>query len=227
MEPYVTPLVRAKASEFGVDLASIKGTGVGGRITVDDVYTAAGPEARQARESRRAADSATGQRPASRPYAASGTPKLVQVTQSAFARGSAVAPVRIDAFATNPLIDDLKQYRPEWYDAAVKFDPRVPTMFESGGDVPLFTAGGFDPYMLLRLPWAVRHLAAMTDNPKRIAEIFERCGSGTEDAVRNAAALNLDSKAAGFDAYFRRIWQWLDAHYARQQTVTGPTVVHE
>ena len=38
---YVTPLVRKMAAEHGVDLASIKGTGVGGRIRKQDVLEAA------------------------------------------------------------------------------------------------------------------------------------------------------------------------------------------
>jgi 2-oxoglutarate dehydrogenase E2 component (dihydrolipoamide succinyltransferase) len=39
--PYVTPLVRKLASEHNVDLASVKGTGVGGRIRKQDVIAAA------------------------------------------------------------------------------------------------------------------------------------------------------------------------------------------
>ena len=39
---YVTPLVRKLASESGVDLHSVSGTGVGGRIRKDDVLAAAG-----------------------------------------------------------------------------------------------------------------------------------------------------------------------------------------
>ncbi|BDZ38177.1 2-oxoglutarate dehydrogenase, E2 component, dihydrolipoamide succinyltransferase [Microbacterium suwonense] len=38
---YVTPLVRRLASQQGVDLASVKGTGVGGRIRKEDVLKAA------------------------------------------------------------------------------------------------------------------------------------------------------------------------------------------
>ncbi len=38
---YVTPLVRKLAAEYGVDLASVTGTGVGGRIRKDDVLEAA------------------------------------------------------------------------------------------------------------------------------------------------------------------------------------------
>ena len=39
--PYVTPLVRRLAAESGVDLAAVKGTGVGGRIRKQDVLAAA------------------------------------------------------------------------------------------------------------------------------------------------------------------------------------------
>ncbi|MGI9123612.1 MAG: 2-oxoglutarate dehydrogenase, E2 component, dihydrolipoamide succinyltransferase, partial [Mycobacterium sp.] len=39
--PYVTPLVRKLAAENGIDLAAIKGTGVGGRIRKQDVLAAA------------------------------------------------------------------------------------------------------------------------------------------------------------------------------------------
>ncbi|HEY5334963.1 MAG TPA: biotin/lipoyl-containing protein, partial [Mycobacteriales bacterium] len=47
-ESYVTPLVRKLASEHGVDLASVTGTGIGGRIRKQDVLDAAGPGGRTA-----------------------------------------------------------------------------------------------------------------------------------------------------------------------------------
>jgi 2-oxoglutarate dehydrogenase E2 component (dihydrolipoamide succinyltransferase) len=40
-DAYVTPLVRKLASELGVNLASVKGTGIGGRIRREDVELAA------------------------------------------------------------------------------------------------------------------------------------------------------------------------------------------
>jgi pyruvate dehydrogenase E2 component (dihydrolipoamide acetyltransferase) len=50
--PYVTPLVRKLAAEHGIDLASVTGTGVGGRIRKQDVLDAArvarGPDAQPA-----------------------------------------------------------------------------------------------------------------------------------------------------------------------------------
>ena len=39
--PYVTPLVRKLAAENGIDLATLKGTGVGGRVRKQDVLAAA------------------------------------------------------------------------------------------------------------------------------------------------------------------------------------------
>jgi len=42
---YVTPVVRKLANELGVDLASVKGTGIGGRIRREDVESLAKPAA--------------------------------------------------------------------------------------------------------------------------------------------------------------------------------------
>ena len=42
-DAYVTPIVRKLASELGVNLATVKGTGVGGRIRKEDVTAAAKP----------------------------------------------------------------------------------------------------------------------------------------------------------------------------------------
>ncbi|MDG4772115.1 2-oxoglutarate dehydrogenase, E2 component, dihydrolipoamide succinyltransferase [Solwaraspora sp. WMMD792] len=65
---YVTPLVRKLAAEQGVDLASVRGTGVGGRIRKQDVLTAA-EQARAAAE-RAKAEQAKPAAPAAAPAAA-------------------------------------------------------------------------------------------------------------------------------------------------------------
>ncbi|WP_173099871.1 2-oxoglutarate dehydrogenase, E2 component, dihydrolipoamide succinyltransferase [Actinomadura verrucosospora] len=63
--PYVTPLVRKLAAEHDVDLATVKGTGVGGRIRKQDVLEAA-------RAAKQAAEAARQQPPA--PAAAPAAP---------------------------------------------------------------------------------------------------------------------------------------------------------
>ncbi|AEN09521.1 MULTISPECIES: 2-oxoglutarate dehydrogenase, E2 component, dihydrolipoamide succinyltransferase [unclassified Streptomyces] len=65
---YVTPLVRKLAAENGVDLGSVKGTGVGGRIRKQDVVAAA--------EAAKAAAAAPAPAPAAAPAAAKKAPKL-------------------------------------------------------------------------------------------------------------------------------------------------------
>ncbi|WP_328860311.1 2-oxoglutarate dehydrogenase, E2 component, dihydrolipoamide succinyltransferase [Streptomyces sp. NBC_00306] len=64
-DAYVTPLVRKLAAENGVDLSSVKGTGVGGRIRKQDVIAAA-----------EAAKAAAAPAPAAAAPAASRAPKL-------------------------------------------------------------------------------------------------------------------------------------------------------
>ena len=44
-DSYVTPIVRKLASEQGVDLATVTGSGIGGRIRKEDVWSAAKPAA--------------------------------------------------------------------------------------------------------------------------------------------------------------------------------------
>ncbi len=66
--PYVTPLVRKLAAEHGVDLESMSGTGVGGRIRKQDVLDAARAQ-REAEPTRQAAAP-----PAATPAAPTGAP---------------------------------------------------------------------------------------------------------------------------------------------------------
>jgi pyruvate dehydrogenase E2 component (dihydrolipoyllysine-residue acetyltransferase) len=72
--PYVTPLVRKLASEHGVNLASVAGTGVGGRIRKQDVLEAARALREQQPATPAAMPAADGQAAAQRPPAAPGAP---------------------------------------------------------------------------------------------------------------------------------------------------------
>jgi pyruvate dehydrogenase E2 component (dihydrolipoamide acetyltransferase) len=88
--PYVTPLVRKLAAEHDVDLGSITGTGVGGRIRKQDVLDAA--RQRRGGEAPRPAAAAPAPPPA--PAAPATAPAAAQATQPALA---AAAPKTIPA----------------------------------------------------------------------------------------------------------------------------------
>ena len=68
---YVTPLVRKLASDHGVDLASVRGTGVGGRIRKSDILAAAAASSEAAQEAAPAPVAATAAAPAPAPAPAS------------------------------------------------------------------------------------------------------------------------------------------------------------
>ena len=78
---YVTPLVRKMAAEKGVDLASIKGSGVGGRIRKQDVLDAA-----KAKEQATAAPAAPAAAASSAPAAPSTTPSPLRGTTEPLTR---------------------------------------------------------------------------------------------------------------------------------------------
>ncbi|MFI2666091.1 2-oxoglutarate dehydrogenase, E2 component, dihydrolipoamide succinyltransferase [Micromonospora carbonacea] len=84
---YVTPLVRKLAAEHGVELASVKGTGVGGRIRKQDVLEAA--------EKAKAAKAAPA--PAAQPAAAAAPAKPAAKPQPSAKRGTTEKLPRIRA----------------------------------------------------------------------------------------------------------------------------------
>ncbi|MFI0417058.1 2-oxoglutarate dehydrogenase, E2 component, dihydrolipoamide succinyltransferase [Spongiactinospora sp. 9N601] len=81
--PYVTPLVRKLASEHGVDLDTLNGTGVGGRIRKQDVLEAARAQREQA---------ATAQQAPAQPAA----PAAPAAQAPAAAPAAAPEPVQVD-----------------------------------------------------------------------------------------------------------------------------------
>ncbi len=80
--PYVTPLVRKLASEHGVELESVSGTGVGGRIRKQDVLDAARTR-REAEATRPPAPPAPAPAPAPAAPAASAPPAAAQASGGA------------------------------------------------------------------------------------------------------------------------------------------------
>jgi len=79
--PYVTPLVRKLASEHGVDLATVKGTGVGGRVRKQDVLAAAEAKAAPPAPAAAPAAAAPATTPAAAPAPAAALAHLRGTTQ--------------------------------------------------------------------------------------------------------------------------------------------------
>ena len=102
---YVTPLVRKLAAEHGVDLSTLQGTGVGGRIRKQDVIDAAdqgqAADAPAAATDQPTADQPTADQPtadqpaADQPAAPAAEPARAQLPQPA-TQSSAAAPTYVD-----------------------------------------------------------------------------------------------------------------------------------
>ena len=93
-DAYVTPIVRKLASELGVNLASVKGTGVGGRIRKEDVQAAAKPVA------------AT--QVASVPTISASTPKSTAPVVASPLRGTTVAMSRLRKVIAARMVESLQ-----------------------------------------------------------------------------------------------------------------------
>jgi 2-oxoglutarate dehydrogenase E2 component (dihydrolipoamide succinyltransferase) len=97
---YVTPLVRKLASEHGVDLSSVKGTGVGGRIRKQDVLEAA----------ERAKPAKAAPAPAQQPAAAAAAPaKPAAKPQPSAKRGTTEKLPRIRAVIAKRMHESLHE----------------------------------------------------------------------------------------------------------------------
>lgn len=203
---YYTPLVSKLAVSLAVDLATVSGTGVGGRVTARDVRAAA-----------------AGRRPAAAPATAaargarSSTRSLKRTFESQFTaldtRGSATGigirvsrTVTVDAYAANPLADEMRQAVPENFAAARRATGEEPPTLFAGGDLPLFTTAGFDPNDLLALPWVARHAAARA-SASEAADLFERFGETSEKTYW--AAEMACGNQEGPILYRRRAAAWL------------------
>jgi 2-oxoglutarate dehydrogenase E2 component (dihydrolipoamide succinyltransferase) len=81
--PYVTPLVRKLAAEHGVDLESVSGTGVGGRIRKQDVLDAARARREQEAAAQAQAQAAPAAAPASAAPASAAQPAAPAAASSA------------------------------------------------------------------------------------------------------------------------------------------------
>jgi 2-oxoglutarate dehydrogenase E2 component (dihydrolipoamide succinyltransferase) len=99
---YVTPLVRKLAAESGVDLSTLKGTGVGGRIRKQDVIAAA--EAAAAAKAAAAAAAAA----ADKPEAAAAAPKAAAPVTPSPLRGQTVKMSRVRKTTARHMIESMR-----------------------------------------------------------------------------------------------------------------------
>ncbi|MEJ7831731.1 MAG: hypothetical protein WKF79_02360 [Nocardioides sp.] len=111
--------------------------------------------------------------------------------------------VDIDAYAANPLVDDLRQAAPQLYELAMGRSP-APTLF-AGGNLPIFLASGEDPGALMSIPWIARHVAAAA-SADEFARLFEACSG--EPKVAMANALLHYAKHTGNAVYRHRVDSW-------------------
>jgi len=106
--PYVTPLVRKLAAEHGVDLSSVHGTGVGGRIRKQDVLAAAKPAA-PAPAPAASPTAAPAPAAASAPSAASAAePSAAQAAQAAELRGTTQKLSRLRGVIAQRMVESLQ-----------------------------------------------------------------------------------------------------------------------
>jgi hypothetical protein len=181
----ISPAVLAEAARLGLDqntVAAIKGTGIGNRVSLADVRAAA-PFRTQPRAA------LTGP---SRP-----APVLRPMSDPWGDHGPVVA---IDVFDLNPLVSYvLKTAGPPPSGA-------TPPDFFVSGPIPPLTASGVDPALLVRIPWKLRHTAAMAEEPSTILGILEEIGGGF-DITDDDPTLSLAGVRA-FDDYKNRVRDW-------------------
>jgi pyruvate dehydrogenase E2 component (dihydrolipoamide acetyltransferase) len=100
-DSYVTPLVRKLAAELAIDLGSISGTGVGGRIRKQDVYDAA-------ERARAAAPQATAPAPVAAAAPAAPSEKKAAVVTASPLRGTTVPMTRLRKVIASRMVESLQ-----------------------------------------------------------------------------------------------------------------------
>lgn len=100
-DAYVTPIVRKLANDLGVNLASVKGTGIGGRIRRDDVVSASPTNNAVAGVPAQGVTSVVASSPAS-------TPKAAPVVATSPLRGTTVTMSRLRKVIAARMVESLQ-----------------------------------------------------------------------------------------------------------------------
>lgn len=188
--PGATPLVRAEAQKLGIDLATVRGTGAGGRVTIHDV---------------RAAAPGSG-RPPSR-NAAGARPRLLIEVSSRFARTESKS-VTVDVFGENPLLEELTQTDPQIFaKAQAQGAGPVPQLFATG-PLPAFTSSGIDPSALMQVPWMVRPTMARATRDVAL-QLVEEFGRAEAWVWQEAQRMHRSDPGVG--GYQSRMYAWWQA----------------
>jgi hypothetical protein len=173
--------VRAEARRLGLDdhrLNAIVGSGAGGRVSLADVRAAASVTTRPR--------TGTVTRPA-RVMASVRNPWNPHSTEA----------TDLDVYDPNPLVS---------YVLATAGPPpgraAPPTLFHSG-DVPPVVASGIDPDVLRRIPWKLRHSAAMEPDRSKVLAMLE-----AGPVVLDDDPLLSHAGAEAFADYRQRVWSW-------------------
>lgn len=154
---YVTPIVRKLAQQNGVDLGSVTGTGVGGRIRKQDVENAI-----QAKQKQEAAPAAAPSQPADKP--ASSTPAAAEVSPL---RGTEEKMTRLRKIVAERMVESLQTQAQ--LTTAVEVDmTRVAKLRAAAKDQFLAREGAKLTFLPFIMQAAVEALKA---NPKLNAEI--------------------------------------------------------
>jgi hypothetical protein len=110
--------------------------------------------------------------------------------------------LEISRFALNPGEALYRQMLP-----GARFAYAAPKMLASG-DLPLLTASGADPSVLMHAAWYYRHSAAMTDSRAHVLEIVEQSLDNTQ---LDPEALQIEAGRDRWQEYMLRIGAWVSA----------------
>ena len=101
--------------------------------------------------------------------------------------------VEVDPYGTNPLAEDCRQASPAAYNVALAKAGPPPKLFTDGtADLPAFTAVGFDPAELMRLPALTRHPCRLCRRPCDGAPLVRRVDQRSLRAHRPSRVAGCD-----------------------------------
>lgn len=112
------------------------------------------------------------------------------------------------AYRINPLVEDIFAGRPALYRNSVRA-AEMPTLFPSG-DLPVYTASGIDPTMLLDVPWSARHAVAAARTQAEAYDLIQSVSGPDGEGMAQVTGLANNS---GNREYQMRVDAWTERGY--------------